>query len=64
MFYSSMFFWKGQFKIEGQRKKERLKRTCKKQVEKESMMFGLDREDALGLSDWNVIVTWTATKLR
>ena len=33
------------FEVEGQRKKWRLKRTWKKQVEEESVMVGLRRED-------------------
>ena len=35
------------FEVEGQRKKWRPKRTCKKQVEEESVKIGLRREDAL-----------------
>ena len=35
------------FEVEGQRKKRRLKRTWKKQVEEESMKVGLRREDTL-----------------
>ena len=31
------------FELEGQRKKGRLKRTCKKQVKKESVKVGLRR---------------------
>ena len=36
-----------EFVVEGQRKKWRLKRTWKKQVEEESVMVGLRREDGL-----------------
>ena len=35
------------FKVEGQKKKWRLKRTWKNQVEEESVKVGLRREDAL-----------------
>ena len=35
------------FKVEGQRKKWRLKRTWKKQVEEESVKVGLRRQGAL-----------------
>ena len=35
------------FEVEGQRKKERPKRTWKKQVEEESVKAGWRREDAL-----------------
>ena len=42
------------FEVEGQRKKGRLKRTWKKQVEEESAMIGLRREDALCRSKWSV----------
>ena len=34
------------FEVEGQRKKWRMKRTWKKQVEEESVKVGLSREDA------------------
>ena len=40
------------FEHEGQRKKWRLKRTWNKQVEEESVKFGLRREDALCQSKW------------
>ena len=33
------------FEVDGQRKKVRLRRTWKKKVEEESMMFGLSWED-------------------
>ena len=35
------------FEVDGQRKKGRLKRTWKKQVEEESVKVGLRRRDAL-----------------
>ena len=35
------------FEVEGQRKRGRLKRTWKKQVEEESMKIGLRTKDAL-----------------
>ena len=37
------------FDVEGQRMKDRLMRTCKKQVEEENMNVGLSRKDALCL---------------
>ena len=42
------------FEFEGQWKKGRQKRTCKKQVEEESVKVGLTREDALCRSMWSV----------
>ena len=42
------------FEVEGQRKKERPKKTWKKQVEEESVKVGLRREDALCCSKWSV----------
>ena len=44
------------FEIDGQWKKLRPKRTWKKQVEEESVNFGLRRKDALCRSKWNVDV--------
>ena len=41
------------FEVEGQRKKGRLKRTWKKQVEEESMRVGLRREDGHLRLKWN-----------
>ena len=38
----------------GQRKKERQKRTWKKQVEEVSVKIGLKKEDALNRSQWSV----------
>ena len=35
------------FEVEGQRMKERPKRTCDKQIEEKSMSIGLRMEDAL-----------------
>ena len=43
-----------EFEVESQRKKGRLKRTWKKQVEEESMKVGLIWEDALCQSKWCV----------
>ena len=51
-------------KVEGQRKNGRLKRTCKKQVEEESVKVGLRREDALGRSKWSVGANQIADGLR
>ena len=50
--------------VECQRKKGRLKRTWKKQVEEESVKVGLRREDALCLSRWSVCVNKFASGLR
>ena len=47
--------------VKGQRKKERLKRTWKKQVEKK---VGLRREDALCRSKWSVGVNKIPAGLR
>ena len=52
------------FEVEGQRKKGRLKRTWKRQVEKESVKVGLRREDALFRSRWSVSVDQIAAGLR
>ena len=52
------------FEFEGQRKKGRLKRTWKKQVEEESVKVGLIREDALCRSKWSVDVNKIAAGLR
>ena len=52
------------FEVEGQRKKGRLKRTWKKQVEEESVKVGLRREDALCQSKWSVGVNQIASCLR
>ena len=49
---------------EGQRKKVRLKRTWKKQVEEESVKVGLRRKDALCHSKWSVGINKIATGLR
>ena len=51
-------------KVEGQRKKHRLKRTWKKQVEEESVKVGLRREDALCRSKWIVGINLIAAGLR
>ena len=47
---------------ESQRKKGRLKRTWKKQVEEESLKLGLRREDALCRSMWSVDVNQIASR--
>ena len=52
------------FEVEGQRKKRRLKRTWKKQVEEQSMKVGLRMEDALCQSKWSVGVNQIAAWLR
>ena len=52
------------FEVEGQRKKGRLKRTWKKQVEEESVKIGLRREDALCRSKLGVGVNQIAAGLR
>ena len=52
------------FEVEGQRKKGRVKRTWKSQVEEESMKVGLRREDALCQSKWSVGVDQIAAGLR
>ena len=48
------------FEVEHHRKKGRLKRTWKKQVEKESVKVGLRRKDALCRSKWIVGVSQIA----
>ena len=50
--------------VDGQRKKGRLKRMWKKQVEEESVKVGLRREDTLRRSKWSVGVNQIATGLR
>ena len=52
------------FEVEGQRKKGRLKRTWRKQVEEESVKVGLRRKDALCHSKWSVGVNKIAAALR
>ena len=52
------------FEVEGHRKDWRLKRTCKKQVEEESMKAGLSRKDAICCSMWIVGINWIAIGLR
>ena len=52
------------FEVEGQRKKGRLKRTWKKQIEEESVKIGLRMEDALCRSKWSVGVNQIAAGLR
>ena len=51
------------FEVDGQRKKGRPKMTCKGQVEEESVMVGLRREDALCRSRCCVDVNKIATGL-
>ena len=50
--------------VEDQRKKGRLKRPWKKQVEEESVKVGLRKEDALCRSMWSVGVNQIAAELR
>ena len=50
--------------VGGQRKKERQKRTWKKQVEEVSVKIGLKKEDALNRSKWSVGVDQFAAGLR
>ena len=52
------------FEVEGQRKKWKLNRTWKRQVEEESMKVGLRREDALCRSKWSVGVNKIASGRR
>ena len=52
------------FAVEGQRRKRKLKRTWKKQVEEESVKVGLRREDTICRSKWSVGVNKIAACLR
>ena len=52
------------FEVEGQKKKGRQKRPWKKQVEEESVKFGLRMEGALCRSKWRVGVNQIAAGLR
>ena len=52
------------FEVECQRKKGKLKRTWKKQVEEESVKIGLRMEDALCRSKWSVGVNKIAAGQR
>ena len=52
------------FEVKGHRKKRRLKRTWKKQVDKESVKVGLRREDALFRSKWSVGINQIGARLR
>ena len=52
------------FEVEGQRKKGRLKRTWKKQIEEESVKVGLRMEDALCRSTWSFVINQIAAGLR
>ena len=54
--------WASDFKVEGQRKKWRTKRTWKKQVEEESVKVGLSREDAPCRSKWIIGVNLISTR--
>ena len=56
--------WTLDFGVGGQRKKGRLKRTWKKQIEEESIKVGLSREDALCRSWCIVGVNLIATGLK
>ena len=51
------------FEVEGQRKKSRLKRTWKRQVEEENTKVGLRRKDALCCSKWSVGINKIAAGL-
>ena len=53
-----------EFEVEGQRKKERPKRTLKKPVEDENVKIGLRREDVLCRSKWSVGVNLIAVVFR
>ena len=50
--------------VEGQRKRYRLKRRWKKQVEEESVKVGLRKGDTLFRSKWSVGVNQGAAVLR
>ena len=50
------------FEVDGQRKKGRLKRTWKKQVEEESVKVGLRMEDVLCRSKWSIGVIQIAAE--
>ena len=52
------------FEVEGQKKKVRLKKTWKKQVEEESVKVGLRMEDVLCRLNWSVGVNQIAAGLR
>ena len=52
------------FEVGGQRKKGRLKRTWKRQVEKESVKVGLRGEDSICWSNWSVGVILISAGLR
>ena len=53
-----------EFEVGDERRKGRLKRKWKKQVEEESMKVDLRREGAFYYSKWNVGVHQIATRLR
>ena len=50
--------------VEGQRKKGRVKRTWKKQVEEKSVKFGVRMEDTFCQSKWSVGVNQIVAGLR
>ena len=52
------------FDVEGQRKKGKLNRTLKKQVEEGSMKVGLSSEDEHYRSRWIVGINLIVTRLR
>ena len=52
------------FEFEGQKKKWILKRISKKQIEEESMIVGLRREDAIFHSRWSIGINLIAVELR
>ena len=52
------------FKVEGQRKKVRSKRTWRKQLVEESVKVAMRREDAFCQSKWSVGVDQLAAGLR
>ena len=45
-----------EFEVKGKRKRGRQKKTWKKQVEKESKIVCLEKEDALNRARWSVAV--------
>ena len=59
----AMANWALDFKVEGQCNRGRPKRTWKKQVEEQSVMVGLRREDALCRSKWSVGINQIASGL-
>ena len=43
-----------EFEVKGKRKRGRPKKTCKKQMEKESKSTGLEKKDAMNRARWRV----------